>query len=310
MESIKIQKINLSNYQYYPRENDEKYDIQLSLYLNLFCNINCSYCYIHKEFKNSKSKIISHENFSILIKFIKMVSKKYSDKNIKIIILGGEPSLILNLIEKLYKTLSKLPNVTSYIFTNTINNFSELIQLCIKYNQKLNLSIHFEYFNAIKNNIKKNINILNSLSKNNNLYIDFMLSRNFNDEQEKITNILNIFNEYQPRYNFEVIDNSEKEDEFLKKKIEILSYYNLDKLISKYLFNFNNVIQCSVLEWTITIDGEIFNTCFKSQKITIENFIKKNLLLIKNKNCKKFETCTDNFLLLNNTFKRKLNENP
>ena len=93
---------------------------EISLQLFTYCNLDCSYCYIEKDYRK-KVRIFDKYN-----DLIRVISSLELDDNLNIILCGNEPSLYCNDIFDIYKKLKKIErNINSKIefglYTNGTN---------------------------------------------------------------------------------------------------------------------------------------------------------------------------------------------
>lgn len=107
----------------------------------LACNNRCSYCYKLNELDNTK--FINNESFEKTIEAINSLKKQHPEYNLTIVILGGEPLLV---IDKLIEFVERIysDNIKIQIFSNV--NFepsSEPIQKIIKFYKR------FPYFELL-----------------------------------------------------------------------------------------------------------------------------------------------------------------
>lgn len=135
------------------RAKSNKID-KLFVYMNNYCNLKCSYCLYNNENNKSKLDINSFKKaLNILIK---------NTKNPSITILGGEPLLNINELEKLIK-ISSFKNIPITVFTNgtLINNsYKKLVE---RYN--LNTVISIDGNKASNDKVRKFKNSRKSVYK-------------------------------------------------------------------------------------------------------------------------------------------------
>ena len=120
----------------------------VSIFGTAACNLNCSYCYIHKikESKLIHANIINGIDNGDIVESI----KKLYNTNIKqLTIWGGEPTLsidaITNKIDNWKETFPKLKEISfSTNFTTDINKIVKLIQKLSDNNISLDLQISFD----------------------------------------------------------------------------------------------------------------------------------------------------------------------
>ncbi len=133
------------------REKREKLTIEylgnkqdISIYFNLNCNLNCSYCYVEH-----MNESMTYENMLVLLENI---NKHKTNLNIQI--LGGEPTLYKH-IEYFVNNIDKRHSL------NFITNGIKASTLDLKldqYQSSIMISIHYEYINEeYFQNIKKTI---------------------------------------------------------------------------------------------------------------------------------------------------------
>ncbi len=186
-----------------------------NIFLTKKCNLSCSYCFAD-EFVNKSNEEFSFENFKKTVEFIK------TDKNERIGLIGGEPTLYSHFREVLL-FLNNDSSIKSYIiFTNglEIDKYIDYInnkkaQILINCNSPIDIGIQYQ-------KLKNNIELLNKKGIKNyglgiNLYspeleysyifdllkITNMHSLRFslslpNSDKEKTENVLEAFLEFKP----------------------------------------------------------------------------------------------------------------
>lgn len=163
-------------------KNDELPDslgISLTIYLTKYCNFNCEYC-IAQEF-TTKNNSYDSEYFNYLNNTIKVLSSKYTIKNITL--MGGEPSSYPN-FNKLFDIFNDFDIKNITLLTNASLVNSSIIETLNKFKNNIVIETTYHHsqwkrFDAFKkkiffiyNNINNNIKIKIKFFKNvdNNFY--------------------------------------------------------------------------------------------------------------------------------------------
>lgn len=137
-------------------------NVELNLYLNDTCNLNCNYC----NADHSKGVTVNEEQVK---KFILENKEEINFDNINLY--GGEPSIIysnqfLNFLKEHFKKITITTNLKDKIaIENLINVLGNKLSLTVSYNIKINniLKENIEYF-------KKHINKFSITVTKNNIY--------------------------------------------------------------------------------------------------------------------------------------------
>lgn len=80
--------------------NDKK--LFISIELNLSCNLRCPYCY---QAGTHSGKVISDDTLDSLVNYVEKVYDKSPFEDLYVKILGGEPTLVWNKFDNIYKKL-------------------------------------------------------------------------------------------------------------------------------------------------------------------------------------------------------------
>ena len=123
--------------------------LKVDLYINSFCNFQCSYCATRSEFGNIPTISLSAAKF-----FIKCIS--LSKYDIVLCLLGGEPTLHKNLNE-IIEYARLFPNIKEIeLYTN---GSTDLSKVKISYCRTI-ISIHPHKYSKFREKIIKNIKLL------------------------------------------------------------------------------------------------------------------------------------------------------
>lgn len=133
-----------------------------------YCNLSCPYCFAN-EFIEEKKQIITLEQIDKILNFL----KTSNDKNMRIGLIGGEPTLhpqFKEIILKCYNFTKQHNYRPPLVFTNGIE-----LEPYIKYFNQIRGLININEPKIIGlekwNKIKKNLKILNSLDLQKNINI-------------------------------------------------------------------------------------------------------------------------------------------
>ena len=74
----------------------------ISIELNLSCNLRCPYCY---QAGTHNGKVISDDTLDSLVDYVEKVHEKSPFEDLYVKILGGEPTLVWNKFDRIYKNL-------------------------------------------------------------------------------------------------------------------------------------------------------------------------------------------------------------
>ena len=243
-------------YKLYYNVYDEQNTFYITAHINDICNYNCEYCY--NDFPRTNISL----NLDNLFKFINHIylSTKY---NIKLEIIGGEPTLHQDLYSFCEKISLTIPNISVGIYTNgsislnkiihflTIKNLyfiiswhyinkTQMIQFIDKcrflaslYLSQINIMVMMEY-----KHFNESIYVFNSLIQYKNILYPSLLER---------TSLGNIIINHKPSsytYTlkqlkiFKKLDNSTK----FNKYVFTITYNKENNIIEKNI-SFNDVVQ-------------------------------------------------------------------
>ena len=123
--------------------------------LSYRCNFNCPYCWNMK-----KNEVTSLEIISKVINFLKYLNQF---KDINIILYGGEPTIIPDILD-IIKKLKNLYNITlitnttfNQNFINELNSFNFNKVICCSYHEQLSANKYIDTVKQLVSNKKNNI---------------------------------------------------------------------------------------------------------------------------------------------------------
>lgn len=103
--------------------NDKK--LFISIELNLSCNLRCPYCY---QAGTHSGKVISEDTLDSLVNYVKRVYEESPFEDLYVKILGGEPTLVWNKFDKIYKNLLVFSKATGVRFHLLIDTNCTLVE--------------------------------------------------------------------------------------------------------------------------------------------------------------------------------------
>lgn len=138
-----LQDINTDNIKYFNKRKCKIINAKnpgihvMYLVLNSFCNLNCNYCFVKKNFNNTSLTKSQIEKALLLFKNQKSPLKK------RIILYGGEPLLNFTLLEFTLRRIKDIFNEDAKItlITNGINLNNSNFSLLKEYNVSVGLSL-------------------------------------------------------------------------------------------------------------------------------------------------------------------------
>ena len=190
------------------------------------CNLNCSYCFAN-EFVNKDNTDISFENFTKAIEFLT------NESNVKIGLIGGEPTIHPKFLEILESLIinQKIDQVTIYTNGIELSNFINTIS-----NPKVKLLVNLNNIKSIgEYNYNKIISNLDELIFNQNMKNRVNLGINLYDNDmdfEYILNVVKRYNMHRLRISLTVPDFSKYKcnsilDTFRNRKDFLLSFLSV-----------------------------------------------------------------------------------
>jgi len=211
------------------------FDLEIDYLLTFRCNYDCSYCISHDvnhpSLQRSSDEIIDACNF---------IFKQYSNKKIKLRILGGEPFVykyFINLVNK----LSNNDFLQINIITNLSVSEKALDKLKVSKNIVISASYHPEYSNN-----KDFVNKIKYL-QNKGFITDCSVSIHPNEKYLKSSlyvldniteNVYPKFLSIQPKSNINIYGKSYEYSKIIKDTIK--KYRNSDSVISDLKYEFSD----------------------------------------------------------------------
>lgn len=189
------------------------------------CNLRCKYCGVKNMADEMNAPVDEDMSYAVIDQFINQYSRYIKKHNIKspvIVFYGGEPTLCT---DKIVYIVEKLSAIQSFRFTMVTNGTlvgTELINLCLKYNISLGISIDGP----------KEINDENrvfSSRENKSVYDEVLIGLKQLKEKNVQCNLSVTITEY-------MLDHKEEFFDWIK---EIFESYGVDK-ISYNLLRFQN----------------------------------------------------------------------
>lgn len=192
-----------SNSKLNPIRHTKKKLHEIHILPTLKCNLSCHYCSQVKQ-NNSGNSFLSKNEVNNFIDSIINTNSLKIDSNIKVRFFGGEPTLNIDVLDMLLETissstLSQKYNISYVINTNNVKLSKKLINLYIKYNIYVTISLDGptekdNYLRSFKdgtsafNQIMKNVDILYK----NNVNFGFLtvLSKEKTFDYEKMYQLL------------------------------------------------------------------------------------------------------------------------
>jgi MoaA/NifB/PqqE/SkfB family radical SAM enzyme len=240
-------------------------DIDITIRLSNKCNQSCTYC---NEYNNSEI----YPTYDYMISLFDSTLSQINDKNIRIYIFGGEPTIIPKFYEVVVYVINNYKNVEFEIQTNTTKNI-EWFSKFSEYSEYINFNCSFQYHQYRQID---NLYAVIPYLKDNNLisHLDIMLedghSIEINKVIEKLKTLvpaeiikLNFVDfTYNPEYEAIVgsNDNDKKDDEFaVTFKNGLVKKYSENDLRKSENDNFM-MFRCRAGNRTLIIEtnGDIF----------------------------------------------------
>lgn len=243
----------------------KKYDLTLEWELITDCNYKCPYCLF--DVQNTKKTDLYNRSYKIILNKIKTLPN-----NIRIILLGGEPTMHPK-FKEIVEELILFDNILEIeIITNGSSKLKFLEYLLSNKKVVLNISLHFTYYKELF------ITKLISLNKLPGLTIALMIP----PEDKYYDIVLNtiqilILN----KVTIELIEILDYKPYSLK-MLNLFNRFNIfrDDVQNKFIIN-NTKHNCKIMYYTISPFGILFCRCYPNFKKPFISFNTKDILKIK-----------------------------
>lgn len=234
--------------------------MNLVLLMTNSCNLKCNYCFVEKE-----KEVLEFDTYLEIL-------NKYKDKISRITFFGGEPLLYFDNILKIidYNDKNNI-NVNYNINTNGLLLNKKVIDLCIKKNILLNVSIDGNKESNILNRCNEkefNIlykNIVEAKNRNCDIYVNYVVTPNNLEYlvdgtkfliEEGFTKLCYMMN-YEAHWTYEDLDS-------FNDKLKIVADYIIDNELNIKLYPFTTKIKA------IFNDLEVEKCNFGNESIVVD----------------------------------------
>lgn len=135
--------------------------LRIELNIGTLCNFKCKYCFENTPNKKTLQTSISYETVERFCEYIKYIDRTYN-KDMYLVIFGGEPLLQINVLFYIIKQISKcFKDITivsnGYFIANNISNILKLIEIS---DCKIMIPISYDYILQNKNRHNNTYNII------------------------------------------------------------------------------------------------------------------------------------------------------
>ena len=219
----------------------------MNILLNTYCNLKCKYCFAKKIIKSEElPKQISMDNFEKYLDFC-INSKSYTVE-----LIGGEPLIIPNIEEYLYRIYKRGIFKKIIIFSNgtynknvnsILDKYNKLIPISLLINVNAKDDIGTELYENLKNN-------LDYMDENN---IDYDLGINLYKKEQNYMDFINLASEHHKRaIRWALASPCDINNLISRKEMFYHHYHNmmdtvLDFLKAAYERNIKTEIDCSAI---------------------------------------------------------------
>lgn len=265
------------------RHKDKSENIQIGWYICTICQLKCPYCTTRKYHKNNLNKICSKKEIDLVLEKFRNL-----DKEIHLVITGGEPALSPYL-SYIINEINKIQSIRTYeVFTNGLNsvsryNISEKGRFIFSFHPLVsNVDTILNHISEVKDkfNLTANIMITDNLDQTIiNKYINYCLENNI------LVHTQTPYINYKVKYN---INNYIDQDKFIIGD----KTYSTNELYKLKLNSFKGWC-CYMGSYDILPNLDILDNCYKKVIGKIDDLDK---LEVSPRICEK-DQCTDEELL-------------
>lgn len=249
----------------------KNYNLTLEWELITDCNYNCPYCFF--DVQNTKKIDLYNRSYKIILNKIKTLPN-----NIRIILLGGEPTMHPKFKEIVEELISFDNIVEIEVITNGTSQVKYLRDILSNEKVVFNISLHFTHYH------KKFINKLIKLNTESGLTVAVMIP-----PEEKYYNLVleTLQSLISNNINIELIEIL-KYKKYSVKMLSLFEQFNIlrDDYQNKFIIN-NTKHKCEIRYYTINPFGILFCRCLPDFKKPFVSFSEKDILTI---NCSR-ERC-------------------